>query len=152
MVRLLRQRPPAPPQLLPSPIAWRQLLGEEELRCQELGFQAGIVSVEFGASGGAGPSTSRTEDALAAIKATIAWTDRIGETGSGAISILVTPINDIHQLERLANRVKRSLREAGIDAAVGFAHRRPATGLHAAAARADANAAVDHSRHIRLLD
>ncbi|MDH4170880.1 MAG: hypothetical protein OEW42_14950, partial [Acidimicrobiia bacterium] len=60
-------------------------------------------------------------------------------------------LTEIHQLERLARRLDSLCRQAGIHTAIGWSHRRDSSDLIAAWARADANAAVAHARHVRLV-
>lgn len=130
---------------------WHRLLAEEDQRCREAGFGAGLVSIDFGATGDEMPPPERTRRVLDLVEASIAWTDRYCLVAPDVVSILVIPITEIHQLERMARRLDRACRDAGIQAAIGWSHRRDSTDLVAAWARADANAAVAHARHVRLV-
>ena len=61
------------------------------------------------------------------------------------------PVASVGATETLAHKLDQALRASGVEAAIGFALRRDdGEGLLGAAARADACAAVAHSRHLRL--
>ncbi|MDH3708073.1 MAG: hypothetical protein OES57_18560 [Acidimicrobiia bacterium] len=136
---------------VPTRDEWHELLHREDRRCEEAGFGAGIVSIDFGASAGQMPAPQRTQQVLELVERTIAWTDRFCLVAPNVASILVIPITEIHQLERLARRLDGVCRDAGVQAAIGWSHRRDSSDLVAAWARADANAAVAHARHVRLV-
>jgi len=136
---------------VPSRDEWHRLLEHEERRCQEAGFGAGVVSIDFGASGDHLPPPERTQQVLELAEGAIAWTDRFCLVAPNVVSILMIPITEIHQLERLARRLDGVCRSAGVQAAIGWSHRRDSSDLVAAWARADANAAVAHARHVRLV-
>ncbi|MGI9602812.1 MAG: hypothetical protein ACR2QE_13075 [Acidimicrobiales bacterium] len=155
MPRLLRRKPTStstnPERRVATPAGWTELLLEEEQRCATAGFGAGIVSIDFGGSDSAAPHRERTAEILSLVEASVAWTDRFCLVTPHVVSILAMPITEIHQLERLARRLDAVCRDAGIHAAIGWSHRRETSDLMAAWARADANAAVAHARHVRLV-
>ncbi len=139
--------------------AWSELLTEEDLRCERTGFQAGIISIDHGATGRAeetsAPIDTTTDDRTAAILAVVndnlQFTNRVGVLNENEICVLMIPVANVGATEVLARKIDTALRSAGINAAIGFALRRSdGAGLHGAAARADACAAVAHSRQLRL--
>ena len=136
---------------VPSRAAWHELLSDEEQRCRAVGLGAGIVSIDFGGSAELAASADRTEQVLDVVAGATAWTDRFCLVAPNVVSVLVIPITEIHQLERLARRLDAVCRDAGVHAAIGWSHRRDSSDLVAAWARADANAAVAHARHVRLV-
>lgn len=136
---------------VPTRDEWHRLLEREERRCQDTGFGAGVVSIDFGASGDDPPSPERTRQVLELAESAVAWTDRFCLVAPNVVSVLVIPITEIHQLERMARRLDGVCRDGGIQAAIGWSHRRDSSDLVAAWARADANAAVAHARHVRLV-
>ena len=150
MPRLRRKTIPSTPERRVSdPAAWREMLMEEEQRCAAAGFGAGLVSIDFG--GSEHPSEARADEILRLVDTSIAWTDRYCLVAPGVVSVLAVPLTEIHQLERLARRLDSLCRQAGIHTAIGWSHRRDSSDLIAAWARADANAAVAHARHVRLV-
>lgn len=133
--------------VLQGAAAWSQLLTEEDLRCERTGFQAGVISIDHGPTG----TDERTATVLAVLDRHLQFTHRVGVLNENELSILMIPVATVGATEQLARAIDKALRSAGIRAAIGFALRRQdGAGLHGAAARADACAAVAHSRQLRL--
>ena len=140
--------------------SWRHLLAQEDQRCVESGFGAGVLSISFGSSSGAEPDGQTVEQRMAevldVVLETVSFTDRVCMLSATEIAVLIIPLPDVHEAELRAIAVDVALRDAGIDAGIGWAVRRPIgvmgdRPLQVAAARADANAATAHGRHLRLV-
>ncbi len=130
--------------------AWRQLLAEEEQRCERTGFRAGIISIDHGPTEGTADA-DRTAMVLAVLADQLEWTDRVCVINNSELLILMIPVRSVGATERRARAIDDGMRAIGINAAIGYALRRgDGNGLFGAAARAVACAAVAHSRHIRL--
>lgn len=130
--------------------AWRQLLAEEERRCERTGFRAGVISIDHGPTEGLADS-GRTARLLKVLSDHLEWTDRVCVINDAELSVLMIPVRDVGATERRARAIDDALGAIGIKTAIGYALRRDdGNGLFGTAARADACAAVAHSRHIRL--
>ncbi len=140
--------------------SWRHLLAQEDERCVESGFSAGVLSISFGSSRGVEidglTADQRMAEVIDVVLDTVAFTDRVCMLSPTELAVLIIPLPDVHEAELRAIAVDVALRDAGIDAGIGWAVRRPLGSmgdgpLQAAAARADANAATAHGRHLRLV-
>ncbi len=143
---------------LTGAMQWRHLLAEEDLRCERTGFQAGVISIDHGPSHAVGidnvssdAADARTNKIVNLLQDQLEFTNRVGVLSPHEISVLIIPVADVGATERCANAIDAALRSVGIHAAIGFALRRQdGNGILGAAARADACAAVAHSRQLRL--
>lgn len=140
--------------------SWRHLLSQEDQRCVDSGFSAGVLSISFGSSSGVSPDGQTAEQRMAevldVVLETVSFTDRVCMLSATELAVLLIPLPDLQEAELRAIAVDVALRAAGIDAGIGWAVRRPVAmmgdrPLQEAAARADANAATAHGRHLRLV-
>lgn len=136
--------------------AWPNLLADEETRCREQGFGAGVIAVNLSVNTGARGRVIDTRDLAdldnrtrAALDRCVGWTDRLCHLADHEYGLLVIPVEDSGALRERAVEVDTALREAGIGARVGFSLRNDHTGLAGAAARADAAAAAPRKRPVR---
>ncbi len=110
---------------------WRQFLRAEETRLGELRVPAAVVTL------GLARARDR-ERALAELDELLRPTDRVGVLCEDELSILLAPLTDIHDAQRVVHRLAEGLRGAGIDLHLGWAMRHAGHGLFNAMARADA--------------
>ena len=121
--------------------AWRAFLDQENRIVAETGARVGIISVDL-----AGPHDDPERDqllrdrAVRLLRRLLGRTDRIATTSSSSLAILRAPLESLPGLERQARDLALQLYGAGLDAAVGFAHRRAGEDLMDTWARADAQA------------
>jgi hypothetical protein len=111
--------------------AWKVFLREQDRLCVEHRFPAALVTVGLG-------RPADQDKALATIIALLRRTDRIGVLCDTELSVLLVPLESIHEAQQLVHRLDRALREAGVVAYLGWAMRLEGHGLFHAAARADA--------------
>ena len=120
---------------------WQAFLGEENKIVANTGIRVGIISIDL-----AGPHDDPDRDALLRDRAVrllsrrLTRTDRIAITSNSSLAILRAPLDSVPSVERQARNLSLELYGAGLDAAVGFAHRRIGEDLMDTWARADAQA------------
>ena len=120
---------------------WQAFLREENRIVAETGIRVGIISIDL-----AGPHDDPARDellrdrAVRLLRRRMARTDRIAITSNSSLAILRAPLESVPSVERQARNLALELYGAGLDAAVGFAHRRAGEDLMDTWARADAHA------------
>ncbi len=121
--------------------AWREFLDEENRIVAETGLRVGIISIDL-----AGPHDDEERDRLLRDRAArllrhqLARTDRVAITSTSSLAVLRAPLDSLPSLERQARDLALKLYGAGLEATVGFAHRRTDEDLMDTWARADAQA------------
>ena len=110
---------------------WKSFLRAEDRRCDEHRLVAAVVTI--------GLHYAADFDGLAiALDDVLRPTDRVGLLCADEISVLLLPVDDIHDAQRTVQQIDIALRAAGIGAHIGWAMRLVGHGLFHAAARADA--------------
>jgi hypothetical protein len=122
-------------------VTWQHFLEEENRIVAETGLRVGIISIDL-----AGPENEPERDqllrdrAVRLLRRRLAGTDRIAVTSLSSLAILRAPLESLPSLERQARDLALQLYGAGLQAAIGFAHRRAGEDLMNTWARADAQA------------
>jgi len=120
---------------------WKKFLEDENRIVADTGVRVGIISVDLaGAHDNPERDAVLRDRAVRLLSRRIARTDRLAVTSNSSLAILRAPLDSVPSVERQARDLALQLFGAGLDAAVGFAHRRTGEDLMDTWARADAQA------------
>ena len=121
---------------------WMELLDVEEKRCQRYGHPVAIVLVDLDDLKSVNDTRGHEAgDALliraaGALRETLRDSDVVGRIGGDEFAVMAA-VDSAQAVERLEDRVKDALAEAGVAASVGAACRDPRRGLEATQRLAD---------------
>ena len=121
---------PLPDQVVGSLRSWKELLRDEERRCDEFGLGAAIISI--------GIKGANDAEVVQLLCQELQATDRVCVLRPGEYGVLTIPVQGAREGEDRANAMYTRLEEAKLPAAVGWAMRHDGHGLFHAAAQADA--------------
>lgn len=120
-----------PVRIEPDLDAWKQSLREEDRRLDALRIPAALVTIGL-------VRAADAARALTVLDTGLRPTDRVGVLCDDELSVLLSPVVDIHDAQGRAQQLSEVLQGAGVDVHVGWAMRLPGHGLFHALARADA--------------
>ena len=133
--------------------AWDKLLDLEESRCKIYGHSTTIIVIDlndlkyindkFGHLKG----DQMIQETVQIIKRTVRSNDLVARLGGDEFGILNIETN-LENTQKLANRISESLKQAGINAAIGVAARQPGTDLQQTVDEADKQM-YRHKRQIK---
>ena len=133
--------------------AWDKLLDLEESRCKIYGHSTTIIVIDlndlkyindkFGHLKG----DQMIQETVQIIKRTVRSNDLVARLGGDEFGILNIETN-LENTQKLANRISESLKQAGINAAIGVAARQPGTDLQQIVVEADKQM-YRHKRQIK---
>ena len=133
--------------------AWDKLLDLEESRCKIYGHSTTIIVIDlndlkyindkFGHLKG----DQMIQETVQIIKRTVRSNDLVARLGGDEFGILNIETN-LENTQKLANRISESLKQAGINAAIGVAARQPGTDLQQTVVEADKQM-YRHKRQIK---
>ena len=133
--------------------AWDKLLDLEESRCKIYGHSTTIIVIDlndlkyindkFGHLKG----DQMIQETVQIIKRTVRSNDLVARLGGDEFGILNIETN-LENTQKLANRISESLKQAGINAAIGVAARQPGTDLQQTVVEADKQMYI-HKRQIK---
>lgn len=121
---------------------WEKLLFAEERRCQQYGHPAGVIYVDLdylkpiNDTQGHAAGDQLIYKAAQKIYSTVRSQDVVARIGGDEFAVLGVECHP-QQMKRLAKRIESSLKEAGIEASLGYASRHPSKGLKVACEEAD---------------
>ena len=121
---------PLPEQVVGSLASWKELLRDEERRCEEFGLGAAIISI--------GVPGANDSEVVGLVCSELQATDRVCVLRPGEYGVLSVPLEGARNGEDRANAIYAVLESAKLPAAVGWAMRHDGHGLFHAAAQADA--------------
>ncbi len=130
--------------------AWNNLVTAEEDRCKRHGHPASILIVDLNNLKIVNDSLGHTsgveliQKTASVLRASVRRKDLVARLGGDEFGILSIE-NDQEGALALFHRIQEAFKEAGIDAAIGVASRRPHHGLNKAAIAADKNM-FEHKR------
>lgn len=138
-----------------SLVSWSRFLDQEAQRLADLGLRAGVLTIDVQPESRRDASAPATSAEVARVRTVqllrsiLGRTDRFAVTSESKIAVLHAPVESLADLNDRAWAIARDLHRAGVDAAIGFAHRRQDEPLLDTWARADAEADRIHFRRNR---
>lgn len=118
-----------------APSAWFDELVSETAKLEQLGVHAAMLAVRLRVPHDTVRAAAQARTLFGLI---LRPTDRVDQTTPVSFSILLAPQSDLAETVRLSHRIANALTKANIEAATGFAQRRPQESLLDTWARAEA--------------